>query len=150
MEQVDSFGGKLAPLDRNPWPWWKKSKLDANLMEIPFPFSEKMSAPLTHFFKHLSYTLLRRRSRLLLHPPYSPLTLFLTTSYKAKDPSPSSNTANAKLSSSSASCIPTKAEESFTYPSYLSVHIRCRKDVAVSFFSLSLSLPFISYQQTWY
>ncbi|KAL4619708.1 hypothetical protein ACB092_06G099500 [Castanea dentata] len=99
-------------------------------MEIPFPFSEKMSAPLTHFFKHLSYTLLRRRSSLLLHPPYSPLTLFLTTSYKAKDPSPSSNTANAKLSSSSASCVPTKAEESFTYPSYLSVHIRCRKDVA--------------------
>ena len=115
------------------------------MSHLPFPFSEKMSAPLTHFFKHLSYTLLRRRSR-LLHPPYSHLTLFLTTSYKAKDPSPwtpSSNTAKLS-SSSSSSCIPTKAEESFTYPSYLSVHICCRKDVAVSFFSLSLSFFLLS------
>ncbi|XP_059444750.1 uncharacterized protein LOC132176530 [Corylus avellana] len=82
-----------------------------------------MSASFSHFFKRLSYTLPRRR---LIHPSPSPLTLFLATD-RVKEPSsciPRSLT--AKLSTSS--CTPTKTE-SFT-SSYLSVHIRCPKEVA--------------------
>lgn len=89
----------------------------------------EMSASFSHFFKHLSCTLSHRR---LIHPSPSPLTLFLT-SHRVKDPSPCiPRSMTAKLSTSS--CPPTTTE-SFT-SSYLSVHIRCPKEVAVSFLSL--------------
>ncbi|GLT72156.1 hypothetical protein SLA2020_441120 [Shorea laevis] len=82
-----------------------------------------MSASFSHFFKHLSCTFSHRR---LIHPSPSPLTLFLT-SHRVKDPSPCiPRSMTAKLSTSS--CPPTTTE-SFT-SSYLSVHIRCPKEVA--------------------
>lgn len=95
-------------------------------------------ASLSNIFKHLSYIAriqFPRRSHRLLHRPLHYLSSFNSSHLTSSFPKLSLNhqwRPSSSSSSSAASSSPTTSKDS-SVPPYLSVLIKCRKDVAVSF-----------------